>query len=481
MSIFSLPVETLQEIVKQARTISMRALLNLSPSIDTLRPEMASRDMQGPEFFLIDVHHSRFRSSLSHLEALATSRTPWSRFARTLEIRRAAPSVDMDAEDWWEPDVRQDNSPEGRELERLLRPALTALPNVQTVRWAPRDCDARSAVKIIVDALISYPLLDYFQLTVYRSGFEGALDRLSGLRQLHLTTGCFDCLATSVAPIAQALANSPELTSLHLRSHVGTYSPTPSLHDIFRKLSATKLLHLTELDLKEYSLRLDSTILPHLRSLKTLSLRRIVTKDSPQYSGPSDEAQAPAVLGSTLQEIWDTLNRERIHLTQIATDVIEEGLLNYLASYTGLEQLAIDFAGGATEEESNRRAEVFFECALPKHTHSLVNLTCPGSFQGRWSFGKRTMGVILQLRKLESLCMSVDINETPSPSEDHIVHQFLGLIPELPVLRHLDIRSANDEFFRNDWCGTTMMSCRAAADVEIDNAVRTFKASTPNL
>jgi hypothetical protein len=214
-----------------------------------------------------------------------------------------------------------------------------------------------------------------------------------------------------------------------------------------------------------------------------------IVKSYPQLNG----------LSSTDQEIWDTFRCEGIHLEAVSVDRIEDGLLSYLASYSGLRRLTIDNAGADSETASNRLADIFFQSALVPHVQSLVALSCPASFEGRWCFGTHNTGVMTQLHLLRSLCMSVvtlenagRYNETvvsfPSvkPSPDTEIyrlhqHEFLEMIAQLPCLRNAEIRAANAEVFRNDWCGTSMLSCLAQGEEEIEVAVCNFRSSTSSV
>ncbi|KAJ7491330.1 hypothetical protein B0H11DRAFT_1675684, partial [Mycena galericulata] len=105
--------------------------------------------------------------------------------------------------------------------------------------------------------------------------------------------------------------------------------------------------------------------------------------------------------------MWDGFRLEGIHLAEVGTNVLDDALLNYLGSYSGVARLVFVEAGADCEQETNRLADHFFETILPKHEKSLVKLTCTSKYQGRWCFGPHNMSVLWELRKLECLQMSV--------------------------------------------------------------------------
>lgn len=312
-----------------------------------------------------------------------------------------------------------------------------------------RDSDDDLSILLISDILGSIPSLDTLDLDVQRSAFDNPLrlTQLSGLQKLTLNTTQRNSLANVLEPMALVVRNSPELMSLHLVCHDQDFdADSPSLHHLLS--SPTEPLRLIELSLTSYGVYLDATIIPHLRFLRSLTFRRDVTripqvqmvanqivKSYPQLNG----------LSSTDQEIWDTFRREGIHLEAVSVDRIEDGLLSYLASYSGLRRLTIDNAGADSETASNRLADIFFQSALVPHMQSLVALSCPASFEGRWCFGTHNTGVITQFHLLRSLCMSVVTLENAGKYNETVVS-----FPSVEPSPDTDIYRPHPRIPRND-------------------------------
>jgi hypothetical protein len=105
--------------------------------------------------------------------------------------------------------------------------------------------------------------------------------------------------------------NNPHLSALHLATkHHRNHSPLHGFADLFR--SVGQPLRLTELRLFQYGLRLDRGTVFHLRSLQSLWL----------FSGNATT--------------WDTLRVERIHVSELHTNMMVEGLIECISSYSGL-------------------------------------------------------------------------------------------------------------------------------------------------
>ncbi|KAJ6553323.1 hypothetical protein B0H19DRAFT_887176, partial [Mycena capillaripes] len=80
----------------------------------------------------------------------------------------------------------------------------------------------------------------------------------------------------------------------------------------------------------------------------------------------------------------------------------EDGLMCYLASYSGLERLDI-FA-----VHQDLDGELLIESIIPRHAASLTVLICAGYYEGACSFNRRSTRVISQLRRLETLEVCVN-------------------------------------------------------------------------
>ncbi|KAJ6553148.1 hypothetical protein B0H19DRAFT_1263552 [Mycena capillaripes] len=154
--------------------------------------------------------------------------------------------------------------------------------------------------------------------------------------------------------------------------------------------------------------------------------------------------------------IWMMIRNTPIRLQHLSTDIVNADLLAYLASYSGLKTLLLqnhdegtsmrdrlnDVAnvffgpvytrhkneilnsvgayveretlfrqnhpeGTRKRDESNHLADLFFASVLPRHAETLLVLSCPVGFPGRWCFGAHNADVVRRLDRVISLDMSV--------------------------------------------------------------------------
>ncbi|KAJ7327606.1 hypothetical protein DFH08DRAFT_333725 [Mycena albidolilacea] len=428
-----------------------------------------------PSFFsslVLDVHSSRLELGLSHLEALAVGNSQWSQFAHTLKIKRLSPAVAAGA------DADELQVAESR-LEQSLRPALDSLKNVRTVLWIFTSCpdEFRWTVETVHGFMSSLALLEDFRLASDVSGFarnyDCSFDRITHLRKLTLTSSDALSLGGLCHSASHMVGNNPHLSALHLATdRHWNHPPLHGFADLF--YSVVQPLRLTELRLFRYGLRLDHGTILHLRSLRSLWL----------FSGN------PAM--------WDTLRAERIHLSELHTDMVVEGLPEYISSYSGLERLTIVNTNDEDVDlaQSDRLADKFFS-ALSHHHQSLVALSCAGAYEGRWSVGGNNVTLLEQLHKLQSLQMNVNsvvAGYKPSTQtggsgrgarpiikiendEDgrNMVHRFLDLVDKLPISDAVIMPSFPKRFMQ-DTCGNNFVSNRGIIIGEIDKAVQEFQS-----
>ncbi|KAJ7282524.1 hypothetical protein C8J57DRAFT_1172538 [Mycena rebaudengoi] len=408
MSILVLSVELIQEIAQKVPS-SQKHLRGVCKALDFAT---------APLFFssvLLDVHAESLAKSIEYLEALSTNTTPWSRFARTLKIDRLSPTTRLGSEN---PPGSNTTEPM-RALVKFLLPALKSLNNVRSVLWKACADDPDWARDAVLESISSFPVLEELELHGIAFDLDSStLNQIHGLRKLSIApTWTVSPWPHLMSAFAQVVAQSPDLTHLQITGGPESFNSSarftprsPSLTDIFWKLSAARPLRLTDLRLEGCGLRLDATTLPHLRSLLRLSLY-----GNPLiYRDPDDSEDDTLLVAttdercSTLRDIWTTLKAEAIYLTHISTDTVDDSLLTYLTSYSGLKHLMLPYVGSDSEGESNRLAEIFYENVLPRHTQSLRKLCCPAAFEGKWSFGPHNCEVISQCGRLEVLHMSVN-------------------------------------------------------------------------
>ncbi|KAJ7766558.1 hypothetical protein DFH07DRAFT_809394 [Mycena maculata] len=201
-------------------------------------------------------------------------------------------------------------------------------------------------------------------------------------------------------------------------------------------------------------------------------------------------------------EIWTRLRTDTGHpryLTEINTRIVTSDLLEYLASYSGVRKLTLNFPDGGSRNASDRLADIFFETVLPQHAASLMELSCPAGYESRWSFGTHNLDAISRLQKLRALQMSINAGEMtriasqPGPSSvgmgisvqavqsdiDLVVASLLRAVAALPALRKLTILAADAESNR-DLTGDGITHHAPAVTRAIVAAIQNFISRTPS-
>ena len=235
------------------------------------------------------------------------------------------------------------------------------------------------------------------------------LDRLSRLKKISLSGHHVDHPRDVIKGLAGLIAKSPQLVHLEVSLGYSTIiSPEiPTLHDVLRKVPEDHPLQLTHLALNRTGICLDSSILPHLRSLVSLDLRNL----PPPSNLIHDDADLPS---QTLERTCSTsdicaiLKQEGIHLKHVL--VSDVGVFDYLCSYSGLESLDLCVISFNTVEESNILARTFYRSVLPQLVHSLEVLKIQPKLEGGWCFDPEDdfqPVVFPQCNKLRSLTVAL--------------------------------------------------------------------------
>jgi hypothetical protein len=63
---------------------------------------------------------------------------------------------------------------------------------------------------------------------------------------------------------------------------------------------------------------------------------------------------------------------------------MNDDLLEFLSSFQGLTDLRLERITGNCDEDLNRLANIFFQVALPRHTHTLEVLDINPIYEGDW-------------------------------------------------------------------------------------------------
>ncbi|KAJ7714523.1 hypothetical protein DFH07DRAFT_934590, partial [Mycena maculata] len=157
------------------------------------------------------------------------------------------------------------------------------------------------------------------------------------------------------------------------------------------------------------------------------------------------------------------LRETEIRLTEITTSVVTPDLLAYIASSSGLKKLILKGVDSRGLDVSDHLADTFFQNALPRHTESLVELSCPSRYESRWTFGTHNADIISQMHNLEILEMGINAtvvyrgfaqsSAITQSDVDLPVHLMLTTAASLSNLRSLAIRATDIESNRGVWSG----------------------------
>jgi hypothetical protein len=188
------------------------------------------------------------------------------------------------------------------------------------------DCDPRWAILQVFDALASLPFLKDLHLRCW-SFLDKSLQirRLPHLEKLTVTRESWrDNDRRAIVPIARLINwNQPTLTTLIIaEDSYYNDQKAPNLNDFFLETSkSSAFLNITHLRLKGLFVKLDATMLPHLRSLISLTTEFIFT--------PQDQVSGNHDAGFSSGNVWSVLRFKKLHLQEIVTD---KGYVSYFSS-----------------------------------------------------------------------------------------------------------------------------------------------------
>ena len=296
-------------------------------------------------------------------------------------------------------------------------------------RWAVQIYDPPWTETAIIRGLTRLPQLQDLQVILNRDTlFESSVghiqsDRLSGLKKISLSGNHVDRPRDIINGLAGLIAKSPQLVQLEVYlGYHGIFPETPTLHDILSKVPEDHPLQLTHLAFDGTSISLDSSTLPHLRSLISLDLRNLPAP--PNYIDDADLTSERLERPYSTSDVYSILKQEGIYLKHVL--VSDVGVFDYLCSYSGLETLDLCFMSFNTVEESNTSAHTFYKSVLPHLAHSLQVLKIQPKREGRWCFNPEDdfqSVVFSQCNKLRSLCIALNSITNANPIYLH-VHQY---------------------------------------------------------
>jgi hypothetical protein len=198
------------------------------------------------------------------------------------------------------------------------------------------------------------------------------------------------------------IANNPDLTHLDVQGEWKRPEQMPSLLELVGEISGSsgpplQLQHLgvgshaIHLEIKPCPTCLDPIPMRHLKSLTSLKLH---------HHGESGTMPA----GCNVPHIWDALFAEGVWLTALNTDCMDSKLFRYLASYSGLKILQLQWLDLVDD-----LANEFFCDILSHHANTLETLRLDPQFEGPWCLGPGNVESILQCHKLVELAFAMEL------------------------------------------------------------------------
>lgn len=220
---------------------------------------------------------------------------------------------------------------------------LAEVPNIERLHlhFNHTSPDKHQLAGII--PLRRFPALRQLSIEAISAPISFADNYIQQLRNLHHTTPSFTRLELAIPFIGFDPREQAE-------------SPRNYLHEIVQDVPKGTPFKLQILRVNGWTLKLDSTTLPHLKFLTSL--------DICQMRGPS-----------SIPEIWDRLNEARIHLEDVATRDVGPQLVNYLKSYSGLKRF--ELRRNLCRDRVGLMAETYadiYRIVLPMHKDSLLSL-----------------------------------------------------------------------------------------------------------
>ncbi|EEB91429.1 hypothetical protein MPER_10209, partial [Moniliophthora perniciosa FA553] len=232
----------------------------------------------------------------------------------------------------------------------LLEGGLSKLRNVRVVRWRLDGTETLSTIRVILAYISSLSALHEWHLTGYTDlPFPFPFDArpIHNLSVLSIT-GPFGSAQYGISrPLLRLIDANPALTSLSL--DVAWSNSTQELSNLEDFLgNAHRLDRLEHLRLPRWKVSLGTTIsMPALTAL--------------------DLTHTSAVTG-----LWSALIEQGIHLRNLTASILDADLLAYLASYSGLQNLALVDLGSSRHADALTQS--LYEDVIPMHGETLVSL-----------------------------------------------------------------------------------------------------------
>ncbi|PBK94242.1 hypothetical protein ARMGADRAFT_927453, partial [Armillaria gallica] len=119
---------------------------------------------------------------------------------------------------------------------------------------------------------------------------------------------------------------------------------------------------------------------------------------------------------------WSALRIEKICLQEVSVDIVNDALLEYLESYSGVKSMTLV----PKQSVNSSHVDVSFRFwgeILPKHADTLLELRVQPNFKrsGGWCLDTRSLDAIRQCKRLEILKVQIDRETFEAEDETNII------------------------------------------------------------
>ncbi|KAJ7224626.1 hypothetical protein GGX14DRAFT_694232 [Mycena pura] len=402
------------------------------------------------------------RTPVERLELLASPSYPGSSFVKSVKIKGFGlygRRGEVDDEQW----IHILSA-----IRTALGPALLQLTNLQSVKWQLDNRDPAGISMLILDALSTLSVANLEILLPESPPAVLHFNRLHGLRSVSISIGAYrreswpQIFERAVQPLADAIAKSPALESLTVRTdfyeqpyydgHSGEEGQS-CLQSLLARVDPGQPLRLTKLALHNDLVQLDEWLSTHLRCLNSLTLEPPPPLRTYNEEGePLSYTPNPAVAG-----MWHELAEKELfpHSLQIAAPV-DDTDLHYIKAHPCLQQLMFSEIDQRFDPEKfDVYADSFYADVLPRHATTLTRLSIDPGREGRWGFDVQSARAILQCRALTHLAIPLNLPERGNDDvrvDDACL--LLAVALDLPNLNTLTIINLPCYTSRPSRCGT---------------------------
>ncbi|KAK0201253.1 hypothetical protein DFS33DRAFT_1119194 [Desarmillaria ectypa] len=231
--------------------------------------------------------------------------------------------------------------------------------------------------------------------------------------------------------IPSLIANSPNIYRLDLVNFSTPDMAFPSVRDIFSSLPSATDRPVEHLSIEGQFMLPPSDVtflIPRLRLLASLQIH----------------------IANVPELFWTALRTEKIFLQHISVVMIDDTLLEYLGSYSGIMTLSLTF----NQSESDARARRFWKMVLPKHVGTIKELFVHPNTPGEWCLNDEALRILTRCKNLEILRVIVDQDRVDVKGPDNIITRLLECLRRWEYLQNLFILSAHDH---NDFGGSALL------------------------